>query len=313
MVRGLKKYAVFSAFWGWSILWAAPAVDQIIDEFLMRYYRPVTIVEFAMGSASGYSHLIRANRWWYTIAMGTNGDRLVRNAVSRSDGHCVVMAPRGVDGCMIDTFARCESPDCVIVPAELLNSADIIEPLFQLGDFCIVVGEWQGTLPDHVEFFECGLSSEKIPVTIYKTNKKGLDIARWMCRSQPRSGGTKYPIESDFKTKVLKKGAVSVAWKAGINLMTFLMLRGIYPTHDAIRSQIKDMKRLDHNDLVIGNMILQGQTVVPIDFADARRNGNRRRCIKAALKLLKKYHELLLEDPRRALDEYHYLLVRRRS
>lgn len=304
-----QRHAAVHALLGWSGVWAVPGVDQIIDAFLMRYCRPVTVVEF-VGGDSGYSHLIKPNRWWYTVALGRS-DQLVRKAASRSDGHLVVMAPQVLDGDMVDTFARCESPDCVILPAGLLRSSDMVGPLFQLGDFCIVVGEWRGTPPGDVQCCESHLSAEGVVVSIYKTNKKGLDIARWMCRAQPRTGGEKYPIETDFSTKILKKGAISVAWKAGINLMTFLMLRGVYPVHDDIRAQIKKMKRLDHNDLVIGNMILQGRLVVPIDFADARRDGKKRRCIKAALKLLKKYRELLLSDPRRALDEYHFLLVGR--
>jgi len=270
----------------------------------------VAIVEFAVGSASRYSRCIRSNRWWYSIVVG-GSDQPTDTGAGRHEGHLVIMTPRALDADMVDTFARCESPDCVIIPAQLLNSCDMIEPLFRLGDFSIVVGKWSGMAPGNAQFLEEQVSLEGVVVTIYKTNKKGLDIARWMCRSQPRTGGNKYPIESDFAKKILKKGAIPVAWKAGINLMSFLMLRGVYPTHDGIRDQIKKMKRLDHNDLVIGNMILQGTTVIPIDFADERRNGKKRRCIKAACKLLKKYHELLLDDPRRALDEYHYLLVGR--
>lgn len=311
MVRSYQIISLLGIVFGNVLLQAEQSIEAIINSFLTRYTRAITIVEFVVGDHSRSLQSIYSNRFCYLIALGESARLYKRITSEKNHSTCALMAPCGITAEMLDTFARCESPDCVIVPVECIKQ-DILESLFQLGDYCIVIGDLGQIYPSPpVECIQQETSIEGKLVSIYKSYKKGLDIARWMCRLQPRNGGTKYPIVSDFNTKnLVKEGEVST-WKAGINLMTFLMLRGIYPTHDALRAQIKSMKRLDHNDLVIGNMVLQGTTLIPIDFCDTRRNSNRRRCIKAALRLFKKYRTLLLEDPRKALDAYHYLLIRR--
>jgi len=105
-------------------------------------------------------------------------------------------------------------------------------------------------------------------------NKKGLDIARWDVKA-PESSTPRYEIISTFTEKMLRKGSFNSTWHPGINLMTGLHLGFYY---------------LKHNDLVIGNFIMTGKTIVPIDFNDPRRNIDSRVCVHAAVALLK-------EDP----------------
>ena len=83
-----------------------------------------------------------------------------------------------------------------------------------------------------------------------------------------------YVITSTFTHKYLyKKATDSVsAWYPGINLHTFKALSGVYPSYALLRNKIQDFYDLEHNDFNPCNFIIQGRTLLPIDFNDPRRN-----------------------------------------
>ena len=75
-----------------------------------------------------------------------------------------------------------------------------------------------------------------------------------------------------FKSnKALLGNTIVSAWNPGINLITFKMLEGIYPTKKTIVDQLTSLRTTPHNDWVINNMILQGSNILLIDFDDPRR------------------------------------------
>lgn len=101
----------------------------------------------------------------------------------------------------------------------------------------------------------------------------------------------RYRVISNFKEKFFDKDALDkpLRWVDGINLITFALLKGVYPTDKMIRQQIIKAEKThsQHNDLVLGNFILQGDRLIPIDVNDKRRDANLNKCIKAALRAFK--------------------------
>ena len=88
--------------------------------------------------------------------------------------------------------------------------------------------------------------------------------------------------------------------------MTFTMLYGVYPNDTQIRREIRRLRKTcsEHNDFVIGNIILQGNRLIPIDFSDNRRDADFYDCVEAALNAFKRGNNRL-EDPREWIGEYY--------
>ena len=57
-------------------------------------------------------------------------------------------------------------------------------------------------------------------------------------------------------------------WLTGINLLTFKMLHGVYPSNERIKKSLKKLKNVVHNDWTINNMIIQGNKISLIDNDD---------------------------------------------
>ena len=100
--------------------------------------------------------------------------------------------------------------------------------------------------------------------------KKYLIKRRWNYKNVWHLG--EYTIESTFnvknfiKKKIKPKGSSVTQWHPGINLYTFKELNGVYPSHEKIRSMLYPLATLQHNDLRLFNLIIQGNKLVPIDF-----------------------------------------------
>lgn len=63
-------------------------------------------------------------------------------------------------------------------------------------------------------------------------------------------------------------------WIPGINLVTYKVLNGIYPTKEMVIIQLKAFKGFKHRDFHIGNLIIQGTNLVAIDGDDLRVDGD---------------------------------------
>lgn len=112
----------------------------------------------------------------------------------------------------------------------------------------------------------------------FATMKKYLIKRRWNYKNAWHLG--EYTIESSFATKnfikkkTKPKGYSVTTWHPGINLYTFKHLNGIYPTHEKIRAMLYPLASLQHNDLRIFNLIIQGNKLVPIDSNENERHAD---------------------------------------
>ncbi|MBT8489910.1 MAG: hypothetical protein KJN62_02560, partial [Deltaproteobacteria bacterium] len=108
-------------------------------------------------------------------------------------------------------------------------------------------------------------------------NDKGF-IRRRTCL-KPIEPATNHIINSTFSKKTMTKKAdsppdtfVTSNWVPGINLITFKMYKGAYPTTDRIKEAIKNLKNEKTNDWMPNNMIIQGHNIAMIDTDDPNHN-----------------------------------------
>lgn len=138
--------------------------------------------------------------------------------------------------------------------------------------------------------------------------KVGLDIARFTQKYRAVSRVPRYRVISNCNKKLFNKNSLNqpLPWVDGINLITFTMLKGIYPTDSMIRKQIVKAEKTHahHNDLVLGNFIVQGDRLIPIDVDDKRRDADLSKCVSAALKAFKKGNSRLI-NPEQWIRRYY--------
>lgn len=289
---------------------------QEINKLLSSFSRPITVLEMGFDTIV-YTHKITHNRAaTYVLLLLKNGQK-VHEEIMKDRENSIILNPSTLTLHELKTLGRCEHFDVVIVhelPRLVQgNSEETLKAVLKLGDYIFIKDD--SGLHELLERYAQKIPESKIIVIspaeilyLFAMHKAGLDIARWNHAKKPDLESPRYPIKSTFTEKKLYKKNVRNAqeWKRGINLMTFIMLHGIKPDNSVIRKNLKRMKGLDHNDLVIGNMIVQGDTIALIDFNDSRRHADPKKCLKAALGLFK--HRDRLKDPLRAVSEYQHKL-----
>lgn len=138
--------------------------------------------------------------------------------------------------------------------------------------------------------------------------KEYLSYARFSARTP---SATQYRVVSTYQEKWLMKDGAQQRqpWIPGINLVTFVMLQGRQPTNNSILHQIGFFKKRyrTHTDLVLGNIIVQGESLHPIDDGDGRRSASSKKCLDMALRAFKDKSRFV--DPEQWLSRYYHSLV----
>lgn len=116
--------------------------------------------------------------------------------------------------------------------------------------------------------------SSSIIYWLYKT-KKSLKRSHWVRPAHHGDRVIGYEIQSNYSKKKIikyyeKNMTFSFGWNPGINLFTFKMLNGIYPTIRIISRKLYSLVGMRHTDFKIPNLIIQGHNIVPIDINDYR-------------------------------------------
>lgn len=294
-----------------------------IESLVKKYTIDVTILEIANSEDELYSLNLakKSNCICIILLMNYGASSVIQKIKSENLHNVIVLEPRDLDGQMINALSKCEHID-----------VSIIHDYFD----CFQ-NQWRPTtdsflnLGNHV-FFEISYDnasnvskgvnflSYKHPnlkmienrfkklLFYYETEKKFLEIARFTQFNKPKSYGLNYEIKSDFNEKLLmKKNPEAITtWIAGINLMTFVMMRGVYPTDDIIRNEIINIEKLFpyHNDLIIGNMVIQGHTIIPIDFNDKRRSASMPKMLTRAISFFNG-DNYRLRNPAEKINKYY--------
>lgn len=297
---------------------------KVLTTLLGNYTRPITILEIGVDAV------------FYTRAIADHYDSTnivlllhklcsgEHRKIEQEYDNVVLLNPRRMTLEKLRTLGRCEHFDVVImhgIPSGLKTDHVLqqewrttIDLVLALGDFVFIEIPANASLYKTYLEYKKGHSVSVSKTVLYRFDmqKKGLDIARWNLAHMPSESQPRYPIMSNFHEKIYYKKDVpqGTPWLKGINLLTFLMLGGISPCEELIARDIEAMRSTKHNDLIIGNMIIQGNKVIPIDLNDPRWNGNLEKCVNSALAVFKGDYTRL-KSPEGALAHYRSLMAKK--
>jgi len=299
----MKKFLFFISLVFNVLCCIAQPGDAEINALLAKYKRPVTVLEITTNE-SWHTHQLAPRYKGSFIVMVPGQEIAVQSSTHR---RITVLNPLELGHQDINRLGLCEHLDVVIIPdIEQIAGAsytNTLNELLTLGDHIFIgapLSQRDSIARQYPQLQEVASSATQAIYYAY-TDKKELRLTRWTVHHTAQK---KYSIISTFETKQLYKEVTdsTSTWVPGINLMTFVMLRGLYPTNSMIRKELKKLKDSEHNDLIIGNMVVQGTRIVPIDFGDRRRNANTRKCIEAACMVFR--FNRRFKDPQEALQKY---------
>ncbi len=301
------RFLLFTLFIPYGLIYTA-SLQQSLDTLFKSYKRPYTVLEMCEGKPFVSFDFLKNKNATFVLMPKTGHHNLLAMIEKHKHTNIVLLNPAKIDRELVERFGRCEYPDVTIVhdlPEIKTLSEPFLKALLKVGNFLCVQSD-KATIEKlcsypGVSLYAQNSAAEK-PYCILYTEKDGLDIARWNQRSKPTLKEPRYKVESDFTKKQMVKPTATTEYIQGINLLTCIMLQGLYPTDAIIRENIAPLSSLNHEDLVVGNFVVQGKKLVPIDFNDARRRGDAKRCVKAALYLFK--HDRRFKDVRKALSAY---------
>jgi hypothetical protein len=300
-----------------------PVLDKsaknYLDQFFSRYKRPFTLLE-ACSDTKLYSTRAAKNKDFdvtaVVLVMDNSPDIAKRMKRKKLDG-VVVLRPPEVTSSMLRTFGKCEQVDMVLVhdvPDYFKDEYDdFVRYFMNMGDYVAV-----DVSPEEKSLFETyHRGGSHIVATIahangdggyfvvLKTEKRGLSAPRWSLALDARESHIAYKVTSSFAQKKIYNKALdkTTSFDKGINLLTYIMLYGDYPANEVIQNKVGAFVRLDHNDLVIGNILIQGTRLKPIDFDDWRRHISARRCVNALTSAFK-YRSEVGRNPQEFLNYY---------
>jgi thiamine kinase-like enzyme len=280
-----------------------------IQEIVQKYKRPITVLEIGRTSIC-YALRIASDFNAFCIALPAQESSAIAHTVrARGTQKVTVLNPGSLSHACLETLGRCEHFDVVIVhDNDKLFNEDFSESYTlcrELGDFVFI--DIAHTLCKNHNVSIVARSKDRCLLMSHKP-KESLDIARYTQYKRSHNYASPYRIKSTFEEKWFYKATLDtkVPWVPGINLITFVMLKGIYPTGSMIKDQFKAMEYRSpyHNDLVFGNVIVQGERLVPIDFDDKRRNASMKKCLRCAIQAFnagkKRFH-----DPEKFIRDYY--------
>ena len=316
------KYIFFALFFYCAFQLAAPQTPPIADQQYVdalhsvtkNFKRRITVLEISPTSAEYTLSLARTTRAICVALLVAGGETAVIEQVKNSKQRNIsVMAPKNPQNDTFNTISRCEHFDVVMVQDitkyMTCSCSKLAETLIKLGDYVFIeAGSFE--MKQEMVRRKLSLVAKKGENELYLSYKQklSLDIARYTQKDRPINPKPKYTIKSSLTEKLFYKRASSepTRWVDGINLVTFSMLRGVYPEDEHIRKQLTLMEKMcpGHNDLVLGNIILQGDRLIPIDFNDSRRDADFQRCLASAIKAFKEGN-IRHRNPEKWMNDYY--------
>ena len=289
-----------------------------LDELLTLYKRPITVLEI---TSSQIAYVPTITRRYKAVGIELCDDKRAVQAVEKNIERydsLVLLNPNELTLLQLRNLTECEHFDVVIIHdlnlLQTAHSQTFLDIACKLGNYIVVQAPnaWWGTIAEATK--ERALFVETVgqnQAYCFQQEKRTLRKSRWDVSPTSLSSQPHYAIESTFEVKHLIKGSKKKVspWIPGINLITGIMLNMRFPDNHYLRESIKAFRAIKHNDLVLGNMILQGKKLTLIDFADERRNAHQEKCIKAALKIFTNHRRP--ENPRDLLQKYVEYLHKR--
>lgn len=281
---------------------------QIINSFLSNYKRPFTMLD--IGASQGYysfraafAHpesvfvMLEGNNKSYPLS----GSQLLDLCKANTSLNNIVLLNKELTIQDAKRLSECEHFDVVLAlniihwfKSSWKQIADII---LNMGSHIIVetppqeptvVSAENNALRREIEEYLLNKNAQAIGqvprhtsetmATLYllSSHKDFLERKTWIT---PLLTEKTHVIEADFNQKKLHKKVnyptdayQTNDWVPGINLITFKMYHGAYPTADTLKTLLSGIRDQSHNDWMINNMILQGNKLQLIDFNDPTHN-----------------------------------------
>jgi hypothetical protein len=276
---------------------------QILKSVLECYNRPFTMID--IGASQGYYSFRAAYDYKdssFVMIEGNNehypliGTQLLDLCKENSALDNIIFLNKPIELADLQRLQECEHFD-VIVAFNIIHWfkdswKEIADAILNLGDTVVIetppqetgVSDDQNRLRLHIEEYLISKGAEVLGhvkrhtsdaiSTIYlvQRHKQYLERKSWL---SPKLSGKTHRIYSDFNQKKLHKKVIypentyqMVDWMPGINLITFKMYRGAYPTYSMLVPALDIMKNDPHTDCTINNMIVQGNHIILIDYDD---------------------------------------------
>lgn len=277
----------------WMLTMGVQAEDiqlrcNILDSFAEQYARPFTAVEIA--ACDGACSLYLAHTYPRAVCVMIEGNELQGPAWGDFVlAHCakqklpnIILLESAVRFADLQRLGECEHFDLVFsfyaVERAGFSWKSLIDAMLQLGDHLLLEVmnthvQAQNYLLQHGAHVIATLTTS----TIYYVacNKKTLKRKTWL-----RTLESKINIKSTFtEKKLIKKtpyhnNILTSDWQPGINLITFKMYHGVYPTTAMVKKALSAIEYVWHNDWAMHNIIVQGTSLALIDYGDPRMQGH---------------------------------------
>lgn len=315
---------------------------KIIQEVLNKYHRPFDMLD--IGASQGYFSFRAAHDYDCVCVMleGNNaaypklGTQLLDLCKANDSLKNIILLNKQVIPEDLIKLGECESFS-VVLALNIIHWfgprwKEVTDAIFNLGDNIIIetppeekqVSQEQNNLRKAIEeylIFRKAKIIGKVPrhtsdnamanIYLLESEKKRLTRKHWIA---PKTSD-QHIITSNYEAKTITKLPPHAHklkvhdWKPGINLVTFLMYNGAYPSREKIEAAIRDIQNPSHNDWTVNNMILQGDRLNLIDWDDPVHglNGGRR----STPKVLKAHLHLVgLRNPAKVENYFWGRLVR---
>lgn len=276
----------------------------VIEKILEKYNRPFTLLD--IGAAQGYYSLKAAYKFkesTFVMLEGNNpaypkiGDQLRSICEDNTKLNNIIFLNRSIFLEDLKKIATCEHFDVVLAlnivhwfPAQY---KEIIDVIISLGKDIIF---------ETPPFDEIHLDSKhrkqrkdiynyliknnaqllkRVPrhaqdgkwayMFLVKGKRNNLKRKSWIHKEDVSNT---HFIISNYDSKFLKKFVPlynrfeESLWTPGINLITYLLMNGEYPSRTNILNEIYKLRNIDHNDWMLNNMIVTGNSIQFIDFED---------------------------------------------
>ncbi|KKQ33447.1 MAG: hypothetical protein US49_C0001G0127 [candidate division TM6 bacterium GW2011_GWF2_37_49] len=280
---------------------------EAIKPLLNQYKRPITVLD--LGAGHGYFSFRIAGDYDSTCVMVESNDRELKWADQllelcrlNSKLQNVILLNKKMTLEEIEKLADCEHFDVILafdyIDYKSQQRQMFLDAILRLGDNIFIQTtslEAQSEKHQRLSFQEslAGNGGRLILQTSSVCDTEVEESLFWFQRKKDRlnckcfiykdNDKKSFCIKSTYTQKILIKDGCSsrITWKKGINLVTFLMLNGVYPTKEKMKQEIAKLTRQKLTDFLPKNLIVQGNNIELIDQNDkCRREANLSKSLK---------------------------------
>ncbi len=287
--------------------WTLSLSADLFEEVLSRYERPFTCLE--MGSDAGAPSIEKAPFYPESVFIAFQGFKCARGPKN------FISLNHRLTAKEIHALSLCEHVDVIFLrnPLEFFGgqAVEVISALQKMSHVLLL------ELPRGQDFSGCfDIKKEGLFSTFYLLEQMGPFTLEKTTLIHPRKLRRFYEIVCDYRLKYLKKSGVTWSseslWLPGINLMTYLLFNGDFPSRgDVVMNLPEDPI---HSDSLPNNMVIQGEKIVFIDKEDPStrppiQDGGHRLCLLRgrARKLIFSTAGLSPEQVRQAFSSIYHL------